>query len=172
MWTHKQALAISGFSRVWIVWYILAIRTWQKDINNVLSNVQSTSSFIYGYLLTFLTWRLSFTIIPVYYLLLLDWTQLGYFFFGVQSCTFIIQFYTMDISITLYTGLFLVPLSNQVVDREVSKTILLGPKEVRGSARYCGDSENSFATIRLSRHYSFCWGETTLLFLIHQQNVF
>jgi len=71
----------------------------------------STTRFVYRYLLPFSTWRLSLNIIPVYYILVLHWSQWGYCPFGVQSCTFLMQFYTMDISITF---LFLVILSTFV----------------------------------------------------------
>jgi len=50
---------------------------------------QSKFRFIYGYLLTFPTWRLSLEFIPVYHLLVLYRSQQGYFSFEVQSCTFI-----------------------------------------------------------------------------------
>jgi len=68
----------------------------------------------------------------MYSLLVLCRSQQGYISLEVQSCTFIVQFYIMDISITLYTWLFIVPSSKQVVDWEESKTILWSPKEVQG----------------------------------------
>ena len=111
MWTLKWALAVLGLLRLWIVWYISAIPTWRKVIDNLLSNIQSTLRFIYGYLLTFSTSRLSLNFIPLNYQLVLRRSQRGYFFFKVQSCTFIIQFYTTDISIT---SLYLVILSTLV----------------------------------------------------------
>jgi len=71
----------------------------------------------------------------------------------------------------LYTWIFLVPSSNLVIDRDVSKTILPSPKEVRGSAWLGGDSEDPPARILISQHYSFCWGEITLLFPIDKSLV-
>ena len=93
----------------------------------------------------------------MYYLLVLYWSQQGYFSFEVQSCTFLFSSTSRINHITLYTWLFLVPSSKQVVDWEESKTILLIPK----------NQPDNLAVWRilLSRHYSFCWGETTLVFL-------
>jgi len=133
MWTPKQALAVSRFLRVWIVWYISTILTWRKDIDNLLSNIQSTLRFIYWYPLTFSTWRSSFNFIPVYYLFVLYQSQLGYFSSEGQSCTFVLQFYITDISITLYSGLFLVLSLTRGVDREESNTIRWSPKRPRGT---------------------------------------
>jgi hypothetical protein len=56
-----------------------------------------------------------------------------------------------------YTWLFLVPLSKEVVGREESKTILWSRKHQLDNVVVW--------RILSSRHYSFCWGETTLLFL-------
>ena len=108
---------------------------YRKDIDNLLSNIQSTSLFIYGYLLTFLTWRLTINFIAIEYWLVLYQSQRGYISFEVQSCTFIIQFYAMDIFITLYTWLYLVPSLKQVIDGEENMTRLWSTKEVRGSAQ-------------------------------------
>jgi len=133
-WCSKQALAVLGLLRVWIVWYISVIPAWRKDIDNLLSNIKSASRFIYRYLWTILTWRLSFNFILMYYLLVLYRSQRGYFAVEVQSCTFILHFYIMDIFITFYTWLFLVCLSKQVIDQEDSKLILWSLKEVRGAS--------------------------------------
>jgi hypothetical protein len=86
---------------------------------------------IYRYLLTFAIWRLSLNFIPVYYLLVLYWSQRGYFFFEVQSCMLLFSSISQINPITLYTWLFLVPSSKQVVDQEESKTILWSSKKVR-----------------------------------------
>ena len=91
-------------------------------------NIQSTFGLIYGYLLTFSIWRLSLNFIPVYYRLVLYWSQRGYFSFEVQSCTFLFSSISRINRITPHTWLFWVPSSKQVVDREESKTILLSPE--------------------------------------------
>ena len=44
--------------------------------------------------------------------------------------------------------------------------ILWSPKEFQWSAWYRGDSDDTSARILFSWHYSFCWGETPLLFLL------
>ena len=67
----------------------------------------STTRSIHRYQLTFSTWRLRLDFIPVDYLLVLDRSQRGYFSLEVQSCTFTIQFYIMDISITFFHMLIL-----------------------------------------------------------------
>jgi len=133
MWTAKQASAVSRLLRVWIVRYISTILTWRKDIDNLLSNIQSTLRFIYWYPLTFSTWRSSCNFIPVYYLFVLYRSQLGYFSSEGQSCTFVLQFYITDISITLYTRLFLVLSLTKGVDPEESNTIRWSPKRARGT---------------------------------------
>ena len=110
--------------------------------------------------MTFSTWRLGLDFIPAYYLLssvskstrlLLLWSPEFYVH---------LQFYITDKPITLSTWLLLVPSSKQVVDWEASKTILLS------SMNHPDNVE--VERILLSRPYSFCWGETTLLFLISQ----
>jgi len=55
-----------------------------------------------------------------------------------------------------YTWLFLEPLSRQVIDREVGKTILWSLKEVRGPAQLRHGSEDTSGRILLCWHYSFC----------------
>jgi hypothetical protein len=124
------------------------------------SNIQSTLTFIYGYLLTCSTWRLSLNFIPVYYQLFLYWSQRGYFSIEVQSCTFLFSSTSRINPITQYTWLFLVSLRKQVVDRDESKTILWSLKNHPDNV--------GIWSILLSWHYSFCWGETTVLFLIRQ----
>jgi len=79
-----------------------------------------------------------------------------------------LQFHITHISITLYTWLFLVPSLKKVVDGERHKMRLLSPEDVRGSAWWHGDPEDTSVRILMSQHYSFCWGETTLLFLLKQ----
>jgi len=73
------------------------------------SRPTSTTRCISRYLLTFSTWRLSVNCIPGYNILVLGWSQQGYFSFEVQSCMFIIQFYIANTSIAFSTWLFLVP---------------------------------------------------------------
>ena len=166
MWTLKQALAVLGLLRVWVIWYISAIPIWRKDIDNLQSNIQSTSGCICGYLLALSFWRSHLNFIPKKYLLLLHRSQQGYFSFEVLSCTFIIQFYITDISLTLYSWILQVPSSKQEIDQKNSNWMVGSLKEVWGLARWHGDPQDTSARILLSQHYSFCWGETTLLFLI------
>jgi hypothetical protein len=82
-------LTVLGLLRVWIIWYVSAIPTWRKDIDNSPSNIQSSLWFIYKYLLTFSTWKLSRKFIPVYYLLVLKCSQWGYSSVEVRSYKFI-----------------------------------------------------------------------------------
>jgi len=96
MWTPMQALAVLGLLRVWIVWCVL--NDTNKEEEHRLQHLQQRS--IYGYLLTFSTWRLTLNFIPLYYLSVLHRGQQGYFSLEVQCCTFTIQFHIMDISIT------------------------------------------------------------------------
>ena len=70
-----------------------------------------TTRSIYGFLLTFSTWRLKLDFIPVYYPSVLHRSQGGYFSLEAHSCTFTIQFYITDISGTF---LYLVILSTFV----------------------------------------------------------
>jgi len=95
-WTPKQALAVVGLLRVWIVWYILSDTDMEEG--HRWQYLQQRS--IYGYLLILSTWGSSLNFIPVYYQLVLHQSQRGYFSFEVQSCTFITQFNIMDISVT------------------------------------------------------------------------
>jgi len=166
MWTLKQAVAVLGWLRVWVIWNISAIPRWRKDIDNLLSNIQSTSRYICGYLLALSFWRSHLNFIPKNYLLLLRRSQQGYFSFEVLSCTFIIQFYITDISITLSSWILLVPSSKQESDQKQSNWMVGSPKDVWRLAQWRGDPQDTSARILLSQHYSFCWGETTLLFLI------
>jgi hypothetical protein len=156
----KQIWAVLGLLRVWIVWYISANPTWRKDIDNILSDVQSTLCFIYRYLLTFSTWKLSLNIFPMHYLLLLYGSQRGHFSFEVQDCMFLFSSVSRINPITLYSWLILVPSSKQVVDRVGSTIILRSPKNQSNSGVVWW--------ILLSRHYSFCCSESTLLFLVSQ----
>jgi len=104
MSTPMQALAVLGLWRVWIVWYIF--NNTDMEEGHWKQHLQPRS--IYGYLLTFSTWTFSLDFVPLNYLLVLHRSQWGYFSPEVQSCTFTIQFYITDISITL---LYLVILS-------------------------------------------------------------
>jgi hypothetical protein len=97
-------------------------------------NILYTLKSINRYLLTFSIWMSSVNFLPVNYLLVLHWSQQGYFSLKVQSCMFILQFYITDISINLYTWLFLTPSFKQVIDREDSKRILWSQKEVWGKS--------------------------------------
>jgi len=65
----------------------------------------------------------------------------------------------------LCTWLLLVLSSMQVVDQDVSKMILCHLNEVWGPSQWCGGSEDTSVRTLLSRHYSFCRGETTVLFV-------
>jgi len=89
MWTPKQALAVLGLLRVWIVWYISAIPTWRKNIDYLLSIMQSTLWYIHRFLLVFSTWRLSLNVLPMYYGSVLYQSQPAYFSIEIHSCTFI-----------------------------------------------------------------------------------
>jgi len=115
IWTSRKALAVSGLLMVWIVWYISAIPTWRKDIDNLLSNMKSTLRFIYENLSTILTWKSSLNFISVYYLLVLHRSQRGYFSSEVQSCTFIFS----SIS-RIYISLFILGYSDYIRWRKSS----------------------------------------------------
>jgi len=124
----------AGFGSLWIVKGVDCLIYTQRYRHGgrtsiTISRIRSSNR----YPLTFSTWTLSLNIIPMIYLLVLIHSQQGYFSFEVQSCTFIGQFYIMDISVTLCTCSFLVPSRKQVVDSKESKTILWSPKELRGS---------------------------------------
>ena len=87
-------------------WYISAIPTCRKDSDNLLLNIQSTFRSIYGYLLTFSTWRLRLNFIPICYRLVLYWSQRGYFSIEVQSCTL---FFSSISRITHHSVYFIIP---------------------------------------------------------------
>jgi hypothetical protein len=119
--------------RLWNLSYISAIPIWRKDTDKILSNIQSTVRCILGYQLTMSSWRLSIYILPVYNVIVLDRSQLGYVSHEVRSWKFNLQFYIMDLTITVYTWVFLLLFSTQGVNRKLGTTIFLCPKEVCGN---------------------------------------
>jgi len=122
----------------------------------------STTRSICGYLLTFSTWRLSLTLIPLYYLSVMHRSQRGYFSLEVQSCMFNIQFYITDIFITF---LDLVILSFFV-------------KASCWSGREQGVTLESEGCLRTSPiawwFWGFCWHDTleSALLLLLRRNCF
>lgn len=166
IWTAKQAFAVLGLFSVWMLWYIVSYTDMEEGHWTI-----ATTRSIYVYLLSFTTWRLSIKFIHLYYLSVLHQAQQRYFSLEVQSCMFITQFNITDISVTLYTWLFVVHWSKQVVDREVGKMICWSLKEVWGSVRLSGGLQVTSVRILSGWHNCFRWGLTKLQFLIDKSKL-